>query len=141
VKKKKKISARKLIKSLRNRAKKLWRQRVLERWNNKCVICGSTKLPNCHHIVPKETFILLRYDPINGIVLCPKHHKFNKFSAHKNPLWFVSMLVKLMKAHELEHLLTTMEKIVPFEYKLGVNEYIQIIDNLNKESKDGKKIS
>ena len=28
----------------------------------------------------------------NGILLCPKHHKFGRFSAHKNPLWFINLL-------------------------------------------------
>ena len=31
---------------------------------------------------------------INGIALCPKHHKFGIESAHRNPLWFFMQLEK-----------------------------------------------
>ena len=102
------MTKRQLLKRLRNRAYKLWRECVLIRWGYKCVVCGQTKLPNCHHIVPK-IFASLRYDPLNGIILCPKDHKFNnKFSAHKNALWFAVLLVLKFPAAELRYLIRKM---------------------------------
>lgn len=46
---------------------------------------------NAHHIIPREVKEL-RYDRMNGICLCPKHHKFGLLSAHKNALWFITYL-------------------------------------------------
>lgn len=71
----------------RNKKDKEWRETILKIYDGKCVICGDTKRPNAHHIIPR-TFEQTRWDLNNGIILCPKHHKFGKFSAHKNPLWF-----------------------------------------------------
>jgi ssDNA-binding Zn-finger/Zn-ribbon topoisomerase 1 len=102
------MTKRQLLKRLRNRAYKLWRECVLIRWGYKCVGCGEKKLPNCHHIVPK-IFASLRYDPINGIVVCPKCHKFdNRFSAHKNLLWFAVLLVSKLAAGEIKYLIRKM---------------------------------
>ncbi len=78
----------------RNKKDKEWRVQVLKECN-KCVICGDTKMPNAHHIIPKN-FKETRWDVINGIILCPKHHKFGKFSAHKNALWFIFILQYLL---------------------------------------------
>jgi hypothetical protein len=135
---KKPISIVKLIKKLRNKCKKLWREKVLARWGSACVVCGETKMPNCHHIIPKEMFPLLRYDPIDGIVLCPRHHKYGKFSAHRNPLWFVDILISKMKPEDIEYLKTMMNdprndtKVFVF----NVEEYQKVLDKLeNKESK------
>lgn len=47
---------------------------------------------NAHHILPKEKYKELSTLPINGIALCPNHHKYSKFSAHRNPIWFTLWL-------------------------------------------------
>jgi len=75
----------------RNKKDREWRKLVLESCNFKCVICGATIRPNAHHIIPRN-FKETRWDVNNGIILCPKHHKFGKFSAHKNGLWFIKFL-------------------------------------------------
>lgn len=126
----KKLSIKRLLKKLRNKCYKMWRMRVLERWGGVCVVCGSTKLPNCHHIVPKEppAFAALRYDPINGIVMCPTHHKFGKFSAHKNPLWFVHFLRLKVPQTEIDYLVKKMNECV--EMVFDVPEYERIIKKL-----------
>jgi hypothetical protein len=130
IKKPKRINQKKLQKKLRNKCKKLWREAVLKKWGSKCIVCGATILPNCHHIVPKEMFSLLRYDPINGVVLCPSHHKFGKFSAHKNPLWFVDILISKMKPEELDYLKRRMnEPAIVF----NTTEYQKVLDKLNTD--------
>ena len=55
---------------------------------NKCVVCGSTKFVQAHHVFPKERYPELRLTLENGISLCATHHKFGKYSAHLNPFWF-----------------------------------------------------
>lgn len=47
---------------------------------------------HAHHLLPKERYPELRCEPMNGICLCPLHHKFDKYSAHRNPIWFVLWL-------------------------------------------------
>lgn len=49
---------------------------------------------NAHHLLPKERYPEFRFLPINGICLCPQHHKYSKFSAHRNPIWFTLWLRK-----------------------------------------------
>lgn len=87
-----KKEVKKKEKRLLNKALKLWAVSVKARDNNKCVICGSTKMLNAHHIIPRQdkNFNL---DIDNGISLCPSCHRFSfVISAHHNPfifyLWF-----------------------------------------------------
>ena len=81
------MNKRKLEKRERNKKDKEWRQKVLYKWDHTCALCPETKRINCHHIIPRE-IKMFRWDEKNAIALCPKHHKFGLFSAHKNPLWF-----------------------------------------------------
>lgn len=87
-----KVMIKRLQKKESNRMYKEWGIAVKDRDHHACVICGSIKLINAHHIIPREIEDF-RWDLDNGISLCPKHHKFSfKFSAHKNSfaflLWF-----------------------------------------------------
>lgn len=87
-----------------------WNERV--RASGKCAVCGvgivakqlkgKPKLNklgkpiliqlHAHHILPKERYKEFRFKKINGLCLCPDHHKYGKFSAHRNPLWFALWL-------------------------------------------------
>lgn len=51
------------------------------------MVCGSDKFVQAHHLLPKERFAKLQFEPMNGLSLCARHHKFGKFSFHLNPLW------------------------------------------------------
>ena len=79
---------------------KAWAGEVKDRDNWKCVICGNKFRPNAHHIIPrqlKET----RHLVMNGITLCPKHHRFSfELSAHQNPLAFF-MWMKEKRSYQL----------------------------------------
>jgi len=79
------------LKKEKARKNREWRKKVVEVYSGKCIICGDTNRPNAHHIIPKN-FIETRWDEKNGVLLCPLHHRFGKFSAHLNPLWFINML-------------------------------------------------
>jgi len=71
---------------------RLWTAKVAEEWGHKCAVCGSGSTPNAHHLENRNTCRALRYDTMNGILLCPSHHKFGKDSAHKGGLWFADWL-------------------------------------------------
>lgn len=90
----KKITKKKL-KSLARTAKRKqlsdWSKAVRAR-DEKCIVCGRIDHLNAHHILPKENYKEFMYEVINGATLCPTHHKFGKYSAHKNPVWFAEYL-------------------------------------------------
>lgn len=65
-----------------------WSITVRSRDGNKCVVCGAAKYVQAHHLLPKERYPELKYELLNGVSLCVKHHKFGKFSAHRNGFWF-----------------------------------------------------
>ncbi len=50
-----------------------WAKAVRARFNNQCVVCGTTIQLCAHHLIPWE-IEKYRYDVNNGIAVCPKHH-------------------------------------------------------------------
>jgi hypothetical protein len=60
---------------------KFIRDKILERDNYKCQICGETHRLQAHHIYPGSTHPMLSNDVDNGITLCKKCHK----KVHKLP--------------------------------------------------------
>ena len=89
---------------IRRRLMRLWTEKVHSMQGGKCAVCGKahgeidpkTGKPsylNAHHIEPRATCAALRYDPLNGILLCPSCHKFGRNSAHKGAIWFVTWLM------------------------------------------------
>lgn len=85
------MNRKKLLKRENNKKKKEWTIAVKNRFNNQCAICSKKDYLNAHHIIPKE-FEETRWDVMNGIALCPLHHKWGKYSFHKNGLWAVNLL-------------------------------------------------
>lgn len=93
------------------RKDKEWSISVKINCNNQCVICGEIRRLNAHHIIPRE-FKETRWVVENGVALCPRHHKFGLFSAHRNPYWFINLLldvgynnkILLTKIKELQRL-------------------------------------
>lgn len=83
-------------KTITTRLYKAWAAIVHAYHNDRCAVCGKEHTPqaplNAHHIMPRQMFSGLRFDPQNGIALCPKCHKMGKFSAHKGGIWFAEFL-------------------------------------------------
>lgn len=90
--------------TIRNRLMRLWVEKVRILHGDRCAICGRAYgdvdakgkecFLNAHHIDSRNTNPRLRWDALNGILLCPKHHKFSKNSAHKGSIWFITWLMK-----------------------------------------------
>ena len=102
IKKTKKAKLESLPKK-RRRLMRMWTEKVHSMQHEVCAVCGKahgsidpiTCKPsylNAHHIEPRATCAALRYDPINGILLCPSCHKFGRNSAHKGSIWFITWL-------------------------------------------------
>jgi len=67
---------------------KAWALKIKERDGFKCIVCGSTQYLNSHHLFPRERKDT-KYDLLNGVCLCVKHHMFSRvISAHNNPIEF-----------------------------------------------------
>jgi len=88
------VSKVKLELKQRKKKDKEWSIEVKNNFNNKCAFCPILKMINAHHIIPRE-IKEFRHDVLNGIGLCPKHHKWGVNSAHRNPLWFFIKLEEL----------------------------------------------
>ena len=71
---------------------KEWANKVKDRDDRQCVICGKEKLLNAHHLIPKQV-PEYKYQMRNGISLCPSHHRFSFIlSAHQNPISFLKWM-------------------------------------------------
>jgi hypothetical protein len=61
-----------------------WRRKVLEKANYICEIC-DLKANNAHHLKPIKQFPKLRFDPENGMALCPRcHRKIHRKESENN---------------------------------------------------------
>ena len=111
----------KQFRRLSNKAMNLWKQVVHKQWGDKCQACGVNNGSlvngkpvrlNCHHIEDKGNWAL-RFDPKNGILLCPLHHKFGIDSVHKSPVWFFMHPRAQPDAHTLFHIHQCREGVLP----------------------------
>ena len=74
-----------------------WAKLIKIQYNYKCCVCENTKYVQAHHLLCKERYLSLKYNTKNGIALCSKCHKFGKFSAHRNGIWFSEWLKENQK--------------------------------------------
>ena len=58
----------------------------------RCAVCEAVKGLDAHHILDKRYWKEYKFEYMNGIALCKRCHKFGKFSAHRNGLWFSEWL-------------------------------------------------
>ena len=96
-------------KTLKNKLDKAWSQLVKLRAGNKCEVCGNSETLNSHHVVGRRN-LRLRWEVMNGVCLCVKHHKFGNQSAHENPVWFEDWL-KENRGQDLKLIRSTMNEI------------------------------
>jgi hypothetical protein len=47
---------------------------------------------NAHHLLDRDKHREHRTDRRNGICLCPRHHKFGRYSFHRSPIWAAEWL-------------------------------------------------
>lgn len=107
----------KLAKRAQNKAEYEWREAIKLRDNYQCQVCkrhlDSPVAMHVHHIIPRE-FKQLKTDINNGILLCVTHHKWGKYSAHLNALWFSDWLQK-NKNSTYNYLLQKLEELQQLE--------------------------
>jgi 5-methylcytosine-specific restriction endonuclease McrA len=59
----------------KKKIRKIFRDSVLLRDNNKCVMCENTEDLDAHHITDRTEMPNGGYVLENGITLCPNHHR------------------------------------------------------------------
>ena len=72
-------------KKLEKELLKLWFQRSLEKWGDRCTICGR-KATQMHHFIPRSRSRLLKYDVENAVPLCQSCHYKIHFSSNPNEI-------------------------------------------------------
>ena len=134
------------VPKMKQKAFKLWSEKVRNAYGNKCAICGSEKMPNAHHIESRKNSAI-RFAVENGVSLCPLHHKFDsKNSAHNGAVWFHKWLVE-NRPKTIDFILSnrdnkpdeTVEYMESILKKLAepiTHEELEIMGRLNNEIKN-----
>lgn len=133
-KKAKKVKLESLAK-IRRRLMRMWTAKVHSIHGGKCAVCGKkhgevdpntgkTSYMNAHHIEPRATCAALRYDPMNGILLCPSCHKFGRNSAHKGMIWFITWLMN-NRREQYDYILVHRDDVV----NINDREYLKKVED------------
>lgn len=69
-----------------------WSEDIRARDHHHCAVCGTIYKLQAHHILPRAKYPEFELEMENGITLCAKNHKYDKLSAHGNPIWFADWL-------------------------------------------------
>ena len=72
----------------------LWREAVIRRWGDRCIVCGNPNV-QCHHGLTKGAHPEYIVNVYNGFPLCYAHHRGKgKPSAHTSPYAFAEWLAE-----------------------------------------------
>jgi len=137
--KKKKIS--KLAKAKANPNSKYWRNKADKSWSllirrNNCFVCGTDQNLQAHHIIDRWV-LQLRHEPLNGVSLCPAHHKWGrKVSGHKGAFG-LAWLLQQKNPEQWEWLMSQFSNwdVITEQSTNFMEKHIEL-SNLLKENKD-----
>jgi len=111
-------------KSMKQRCDELWKQAILKRAGGKCERCGSTKIVQAHHIIPRTKW-RLRYDLENGVALCYRHHIAGPDAAHKDAIGFTEWI---SSRRDIEYLKTVKDVQTKNDYNLIFMELLKYVE-------------
>ena len=109
---------------------RIWSIVIRLMWRECCARCKSTYLCSAHHMI-KRRFMITRFDPVNGILLCAECHDW----AESRPLDFMAWLkIKWPMTYEwVAHTKTLpSRRIPPHELKQKAIELKALIARLEK---------
>lgn len=120
------------IKTLRNKADKLFSQCCFKRYGDRCEVCGKMG-HGVHHFVPKSISAYLRYNIDNGVILCTYCHII-RIHSQGDPRIFEDIIKKRGQKwyKELKQLKVVGEKKKSF---VSVKYYKQVIKEFEEELK------
>lgn len=114
---------------LREKADELWAKVIHLDDEYGCAICGGHRYLQAHHIVTRS-LSASRHDPMNGIVLCAKHHTTDRYlSAHGAPVAFAEWL-RIQRPSQYYYALEQKRKMLGAESNKSL--YTKAIANLEK---------
>lgn len=108
----------------------LWRELVLRQGNNRC------EYPNCqinaHQLHPhhfySRSYKSIRYDPMNGICLCARHHTLGNESAHLDPDFKDKLIVSGVRSTVWrETLMARRNQVVKFNDQFRLEWYNKLL--------------
>jgi hypothetical protein len=127
----------KRLKTLRNKALRLWKLRVKEGAGHKCELCQSTYMLNAHHIESYRMCPALRYDERNGLCVCPRCHKFGRDAVHNS---FIVPMLYLMQHRSFDLLWIEQHRNNEIEYNeetlTNIIKHLEAIANGEDKEKD-----
>jgi len=106
--------------TLKNKCDKMWSEIIRSR--GQCEICGTYKASNPHHVIGRQNYNL-RWDILNGCLLCSNHHTSGRLSAHTDSIWFMEWF-KENRQKDYEHLVKKKNIIWDKDYD-KVLEYLR----------------
>lgn len=129
--KKKKVKIPNTSKKLDKKLDDAWLLLVKLRAGMKCEYCGKKTTLNSHHIFSRSNKSV-RWDTMDGICLCVKHHTFDPlFSAHKGSVAFN----KWLREYKGEEFMNKLENRANITSHYSISEKQIILDELLKEIK------
>lgn len=106
-----------------------YRQEVLKKDNYKCIICGTNKNLEVHHIYPFATYPKERLNPAYGICICKQHHNVG------SPISFHTVYGKFDNTPEqLEDYVNAKRN------ELGINEHFDVYEYMDSYDDDSIEI-
>jgi len=84
---------------LQTETNKVWITKCVEKWGNKCSVCGEPAT-QVHHYIPKSRNGLLRYDIQNGIPICQKCHYKIHFSSKPSEVHRIIEKIRQVRGKE-----------------------------------------
>jgi len=97
-----------------------------------CERCGKSGPLNAHHVIGRRN-LATRWDLRNGICLCVGCHKFNKNSAHEDPVHFIEWF-KTYRPDDYKYLLKKKNEINLYT----IYELEEIYEKLREVKDDGQ---
>ena len=106
-----------------------YRQEVLKKDENRCIVCGITENIEVHHIYPFASYPHDRFNPETGICLCSEHHSVSK------PESFHSLYGRFNNTPE------QLQEYVNMKRKeLGIEEYFDVYEYMNSYNSNNLEI-
>jgi len=114
--------------TLRNQCDRLWKEICLRKYGTKCEICGENFRTTPHHFYYRSSIPWLRYEILNGIILCQKCHALLHF---KDPKIIEEKIIKIRGKKWLNKL-NKIKDNKPRFFKTDLEWYEKKLDILKK---------
>lgn len=123
---------RKLCKKLERKAVDLHKKVCFKLYGDRCELCGSTYLATVHHFYFKSSVVWLKFEILNGVILCCKCHARLHFKDAK----LVEELIIKKRGKKWYNKLRRLKDNKPRFFKVNILWYQREIKKLEKVELD-----